>query len=422
MNVLVIGGGGREHALCWALDRSASVQEVYVAPGNAGTLDQARPLDLDVQNSEAVAAACARHGIDLVVVGPEAPLVAGLADDLRAKGIAVCGPGRAAAQLEGSKTFTKELCARAGIPTARFESFDDRAAARAYVQAQGAPIVVKADGLAGGKGVVVAQSVDAALAAVDGCFDKPGARVVIEECLTGPEASYFALCDGETVLELGTAQDHKRVGEGDTGPNTGGMGAFSPAVVLTPALKQRVHDEIVAPTVRALKDAGTPFVGILYAGLMLTEDGPKLIEYNVRLGDPEAQALLVRLESDLGELLMAAARGRLAGHTVALAPHSALCVVMAAEGYPGAVETGTPIAGITAAEAEGATVFHAATLRTADGALHAMGGRVLGVTALGADLAEARRLAYQSVDRIDWPAGFCRRDIGAAAAGEGGAT
>lgn len=363
----------------------------------------------------AVAAFCREKKIDLVVVGPEAPLVAGIADDLRDAGIRVFGPSRAAARLEGSKGFTKELCAKYGIPTAAFTRFDNAAAARAYVEKIGAPIVIKADGLAAGKGVTVAMTLPEAIAALDACFDgsfgSAGAEVVVEEFLVGEEASFFCLCDGTTALPFGTAQDHKRVGDGDTGPNTGGMGAYSPAPVMTPEIVERTMREIVEPTMRGMAEMGSPFSGILFAGLMITAEGPKLIEYNVRFGDPECQVLMMRLKDDLLVLLNAAADGQLSHMSVRWRDEAALTVVMAARGYPEAPEKGSAIRGVEEAATEGVQIFHAGTAINA-GALVANGGRVLNVTALGATVSEAQRKAYAAVDRIDWPQGFCRRDIG----------
>ena len=372
-------------------------------------------MALDTADHEAVLAFCRAHAIDLVVVGPEAPLVAGLADHLRAGGVAVFGPSAEAARLEGSKGFTKDLCARMGIPTAAYRRFDDAPEARAYVREVGAPVVVKADGLAAGKGVTVATTLDEALSAVDDCFDGAfggaGAEVVVEEFLTGEEASFFCLCDGKVALPFGTAQDHKRVGDGDTGPNTGGMGAYSPASVMTPALVDRVMREIVEPTMRGMAEAGAPFSGVLYAGLMLTADGPKLIEYNVRFGDPECQVLMMRLKDDLLVLLKAAADGQLGHMSVRWRDEAALTVVMAAPGYPGTPEKGSTIRGLAEAAAGGVEIFHAGTVER-DGAIVANGGRVLNVTATGRTVADAREKAYAAVDRIDWPEGFCRRDIG----------
>jgi phosphoribosylamine--glycine ligase len=364
-----------------------------------------------------VVAFCRQAAVDLVVVGPEAPLVAGLVDTLEEAGIAAFGPRRAAAQLEGSKGYTKDLCAEAEIPTAAYRRFFAAAPAKAYVRCKGAPIVIKADGLAAGKGVTVASSLDEALAAVEACFagtfGPAGASVVIEECLIGEEASFFALSDGSTVLPLATAQDHKRVGDGDSGPNNGGMGAYSPAPTMTPELVETTLSQIVRTTISAIASRGAPFKGVLYAGLMLTTEGPKLIEYNVRFGDPEAQVMMVRLESDLLELLLATAHGRLAGLQPRWSGDAALSVVMATRGYPGDYETGSEINGIAAAEADnGVKVFHAGTA-IQGGKLVAAGGRVLNVTARGPTIADARRRAYEAVSRIDWPEGFCRSDIGA---------
>lgn len=416
VNVLLIGGGGREHALAWKLAQSPLLERLYCAPGNAGIAEIAETVALDVKDHDAVAAFCKEARIGLVVVGPEAPLVAGLADDLEAHGIPVFGPSKAASALEGSKGFTKDLCTEYGIPTAAYGRFTDAVSAKAYLAAQALPIVIKADGLAAGKGVVIAQTRDEAETAVDACFDgafgDAGAEVVIEEFLTGEEASFFALVDGETALPLATAQDHKRVHEGDQGPNTGGMGAYSPAPVMTDTLCARTMDEIILPTVAAMKARGTPFKGVLYAGLMIEAGAPKLIEYNVRFGDPEAQPLMMRLKSDLLPVLLATARGRLAGETLDWTADAALCVVMASRGYPGAYDKGTEIKGLAAAADDPqAAVFHAGTARDGTRIL-ANGGRVLGVTALGADIDAAQTRAYAAVDAIDWPQGFCRRDIG----------
>ncbi|MCB1494560.1 MAG: phosphoribosylamine--glycine ligase [Bauldia sp.] len=416
MNVLLIGSGGREHALAWKLAQSPRLTRLFAAPGSPGIAEHAECVALDVTDHGAVARFCRDKAVDLVVVGPEAPLVAGLADDLAEAGIAVFGPGREAAQLEGSKGYTKDLCAAANIPTAAYGRFTDAESARAYARAQGAPIVVKADGLAAGKGVTVAATLDEALAAIDDCFagafGSAGAEVVVEECLIGEEASFFALTDGSAIVPLATAQDHKRVGDGDTGPNTGGMGAYSPAPIMTDAMVERTMAEIIRPTVDAMAGRGTPFRGILYAGLMITAGGPQLIEYNVRFGDPEAQVLMMRLESDLLDLLHATAAGRLDGAIARWTRDAALTVVMAAQGYPGSYEKGSAINGITAAESlAGVKVFQAGTERR-NGQLVANGGRVLNVTATGATIAAAQAKAYQAVERIDWPEGFCRRDIG----------
>jgi phosphoribosylamine--glycine ligase len=415
MNVLLLGSGGREHALAWKLAASPMLTKLYAAPGNPGIAREAELVALDAADHAAVAAFCREKKIDLVVVGPEAPLVAGLTDDLGAAGIRVFGPSKAAAQLEGSKGFTKDLCAKYGIPTAAYGRFGDLASAKAYVEKVGAPIVVKADGLAAGKGVTVAMTVAEALAALESCFEgsfgSAGAEVVVEEFLAGEEASFFCLCDGTTALPFGTAQDHKNVGEGDTGPNTGGMGAYSPAPVMNADMIERTMREIVEPTMRGMAQAGSPFSGVLFAGLMITDQGPKLIEYNTRFGDPECQVLMMRLKDDLLVLLNAAADGQLAHMSARWRDEAALTVVMAAKGYPGVPEKGSVIRGIDAASGDGVEIFHAGTAINA-GALVANGGRVLSVTATGATVSEAQRKAYEAVDRIDWPQGFCRRDIG----------
>ncbi len=422
MNVLLIGSGGREHALAWKIAQSPLLSSLYAAPGNPGIGECAEIVGIDPANHAAVVDFCREMNIRLVVIGPEAPLVAGLVDDLEAAGIGAFGPSRAAAALEGSKGFTKDLCAEADIPTAAYRRFTSPEDARAYVEAQGAPIVVKADGLAAGKGVTVAASVKEALSAIDACFSgaygpAAGASLVVEECLVGEEASFFALSDGETVLPLETAQDHKRVGDGDTGPNTGGMGAYSPAPMMTPALFEETMARIIEPTVAAMARCGTPFKGVLYAGLMLTAEGPKLIEYNVRFGDPEAQPMMMRLTSDFLELLVATAEGRLDAMRPTWSDAAALSVVMATKGYPGSYEKGSEIRGLAAAEALGdVKVFHAGTAFD-DGRLRAVGGRVLNVTATGQTLAAARDRAYAAVGRIDWPEGFYRHDIGARAIG-----
>jgi len=415
MNVLLIGSGGREHALAWKIARSPLLTKLWCAPGNPGIAEEADCVALDVADHAAVLSFCRGNSIDLVVVGPEAPLVAGLADALREAGVDVFGPSAAAARLEGSKGFTKDLCARYAIPTAAYARFNNAPKAKAYVRAQGAPIVIKADGLAAGKGVTVATALEEALAAIDDCFEgafgAAGAEVVVEEFLEGEEASFFCLCDGETALPFGTAQDHKRVGDGDTGPNTGGMGAYSPAPVLDAATVGMVMEEIIRPTLKGMTEMGCPFSGVLYAGLMLTTKGPQLIEYNVRFGDPECQVLMMRLDSDLLPLLLASAQGRLGGEEARWRDETALTVVMAAKGYPGTPMKGTPIGGIIKAEQTGAKVFHAGTAFD-DGMLVANGGRVLNVTALGASVGEAQASAYRAVDCIAWPGGFCRRDIG----------
>ncbi len=416
LNVLLIGSGGREHALAWKLAQSPRLKRLFAAPGNPGIAEHALLCALDANDHPAIAAFCRREAIDLVVVGPEAPLVAGLADALTEAGIRVFGPSRAAAALEGSKGFTKDLCSEAGIPTAAYQRFTEAEPARDYARAMGAPIVVKADGIAAGKGVVVAETLDEAIAAIDACFDgafgDAGAEVVIEECLIGEEASFFALADGKTAIAFGAAQDHKRAFDGDQGPNTGGMGAYSPAPIMTDAMIERVMAEIIHPTVATMAARGTPFQGVLFAGLMITAKGPELIEYNVRFGDPECQVLMMRMTSDLLDLLLAAAEGRLDGEAPSFRDAAALTVVMAAKGYPGSYKKGTPIGSLDAARAiDGAEVFQAGTATTPDG-LVAVGGRVLNVSACGATIAEARDHAYAAVAAIDWPDGFCRSDIG----------
>ena len=414
MNILLLGSGGREHALAWKIAASPLVERLFCAPGNAGIAQEAECVALDVTDHGAVIAFCKTNRIDLVVVGPEAPLVAGLVDDLAAAGIAAFGPSQAAAQLEGSKGFTKDLCRAHNIPTAAYERFTAAAPAKDYVRARGAPIVVKADGLAAGKGVVVAMTVAEAEAAIDMiCGDATlGAELVIEEFLQGEEASFFVLSDGETALPLATAQDHKRVFDGDKGPNTGGMGAYSPAPVMTPQLSARALDEIVKPTIRAMAAQGMPYRGVLYAGLMITAQGPKLIEYNVRFGDPECQVLMLRLRSDLVPALVASCDGMLKNFDLRWHDDAALTVVMAAKGYPGAYQRGSVIEGLDEAGAvEGVEVFHAGT-KADGGRVLANGGRVLNVSALGKTVGEAQARAYQAVDKIRWPDGFCRRDIG----------
>ncbi|MCW0232853.1 MAG: phosphoribosylamine--glycine ligase [Ferrovibrio sp.] len=413
MNLLVIGSGGREHALCWALSASPLVTKLVCAPGNPGIAQVARLAPVNPVDLDAVLKLCRDEHIDFVVIGPEAPLVAGLVDHLEAHGFACFGPSKAAAQLEGSKGFMKDLCAKYGIPTAAYGRFREAAAAEAFIRRQGAPIVVKADGLAAGKGVTVATTLDEALAANTALFAEPGAEVVIEEFLDGEEVSFFALVDGRHALALASAQDHKRVGDGDTGPNTGGMGAYSPAPVLTPALQQEVMDRIILPTVNGMIAEGTPFKGVLFAGLMLTKDGPKLLEYNTRFGDPECQTLMLRLKSDLLPALMASRDGVLKDFDLRWRDEAALCVVMAAEGYPGEPRKDTLIEGLDAAAAETDTVvFHAGTKAGPDGAILANGGRVLGVCGLGKTIGVAQARAYAAVDKIRWPHGFCRRDIG----------
>jgi phosphoribosylamine---glycine ligase len=416
MNILLLGSGGREHALAWKIAASPLLGKLYCAPGNAGIAQEAELVGLDLADHPAIIAFCRNNGVELVVVGPEAPLVAGIVDDLEAAGIPAFGPTAAAARLEGSKGFTKDLCRAHGIPTASYERFTSADEAKAYIRAQGAPIVVKADGLAAGKGVVVAENVEEAEAAVDmmfaGTLGSAGAEVVVEEFLEGEEASFFVLCDGDTALPLASAQDHKRAFDGDKGPNTGGMGAYSPAPVLTDALAQRTMDEIINPTLRAMRAAGAPFKGVLYAGLMLTAQGPKLIEYNVRFGDPESQVLMLRLRSDLVPALIAAREGMLKSFDLRWSSEFAIGVVMAAKGYPGTYEKGSLIEGLSeAAAVDGAEIFHAGTA-TRGSETVATGGRVLTVCATGPTLGDAQKAAYAAVDRIRWPEGFCRRDIG----------
>jgi phosphoribosylamine--glycine ligase len=421
--ILLIGGGGREHALAWKLASSPLCGRLYAAPGNPGIAEHAELVDLDPVNHGAVIAFCQARQVDLVVVGPEAPLVDGLADSLAASGIAVFGPSKEAARLEGSKVFTKELCREADIPTAAFARFDNAAAASAYVQAQGAPIVIKADGLAAGKGVTVAATVAEAQAAIADCFagtfGAAGHEVVVEAFLEGEEASFFALCDGQNVLPLGHAQDHKAVGEGDTGPNTGGMGAYSPAPVMDAAMIEITMATIIRPTVATLARRGTPYRGVLFAGLMITSQGPQLIEYNCRFGDPETQILMQRLESDLVDLMLVTIEGRLDSQSVMWSDDAALSVVLASRGYPGAYKKGGSIKGIERANGmSGVKVFHAGTA-VEDGELVAAGGRVLSVSAKAPTIAQAQSQAYAAVDQIDWPGGFCRRDIGWRAVGRG---
>jgi phosphoribosylamine--glycine ligase len=414
MKVLLIGSGGREHALAWKLAQSPKLTALYAAPGNPGIAEHAEIVSLDVDDHGAVAEFCLTNGIDFVVVGPEGPLVAGIADVLRSKNIVVFGPSAAAAQLEGSKGFTKDICARYNIPTGAYRRFTKGEEAKAYVTEQGAPIVVKADGLAAGKGVTVAMTVEEALAAIDDCFDgafgAAGAEVVVEAYLDGEEASFFCLSDGKTALALATAQDHKRVGDGDTGPNTGGMGAYSPAPVMTPEMVERTMKEIIEPTIRGMAESGHPFTGVFFAGLMITQKGPELIEYNVRFGDPECQVLMMRLKSDLLELLYAAATGTLNQVEALWSDDVALSVVMASKGYPAAYDKNTPIAKLPAT-ARGEKIFHAGTA-IKDGQLVATGGRVLNVTAIGHNVREAQAGAYSLVEGITWENGFCRRDIG----------
>ncbi len=421
MNILILGSGGREHALAWKIAASPLTEKLYCAPGNAGIAQEAECVDLDASDHRAVIAFAKEKKIDLVVVGPEAPLCAGIVDDLAAAGIRAFGPTKWAARLEGSKGFTKDLCKANRIPTAAYARFKGASAAKDYVRQKGAPIVVKADGLAAGKGVVVAETIKEAEDAIDmmfgGGLGQPAWEIVIEDCLIGEEASFFALCDGETAIPLASAQDHKRVYDGDKGPNTGGMGAYSPAPIMTPAMERRVMDEIVKPTVAALKKAGAAYKGVLYAGLMITESGPQLIEYNVRFGDPECQVLMLRLMSDLVPALIAACDGQLKNFDLRWFDDAALTVVMAAKGYPGAYDRGSVIEGLEeAAQVEGVEIFHAGTIfdkTRADGKrILANGGRVLNVCARGKTVREAQQRAYAAIDRIRWPEGFCRRDIG----------
>ncbi len=417
MNILLLGSGGREHALAWKMAASPLTDQLYCAPGNAGIAREATCVALNPADHAAVVAFCKSHAIDLVVVGPEAPLVAGIVDDLEAAGIKAFGPSKAAARLEGSKGFAKDLCRAHNIPTAAYERFAQAAPAKAYACARGAPIVVKADGLAAGKGVIVATTVAEAEAAIDmilgGGLGAAGAELVVEDFLEGEEASFFALCDGETALPLASAQDHKRVFDSDTGPNTGGMGAYSPAPVMTEEMTQRTLDEIVRPTLRAMKAMGAPFKGVLFAGLMITRAGPQLIEYNIRFGDPECQPLMLRLKSDLVPALMAARDGMLKNFDLRWHDDAALTVVMATKGYPGDYAKGSVIDGLAeAAAVEGVEIFHAGTAIGADGRVIANGGRVLGVSAIGRTVADAQARAYAAVDEIRWPEGFCRRDIG----------
>ena len=416
MNILLLGSGGREHALAWKMAASPLTDRLYCAPGNAGIAREAACVNLDMADHAAVIAFCRNNGIDFVVVGPEAPLCAGIVDDLEAAGIKAFGPSRAAARLEGSKGFTKDLCRANAIPTAAYERFRAANPAKAYIRSRGAPIVVKADGLAAGKGVVVAQDVAEAEAAIDMMFDgdlgEAGAEVVIEEFLDGEEASFFALCDGETAIPMTTAQDHKRAFDGDKGPNTGGMGAYSPAPNIDAAMSARVMDEIIAPTMAAMRAMGAPYKGVLYAGLMIGPQGPKLIEYNARFGDPETQVLMLRLMSDLVPALLASRDGMLKSFDLRWYPETALTVVMAAKGYPGSYAKGSVIEGLDAAGGvDGVEIFHAGT-RAEAGRILANGGRVLDVSALGETVRQAQARAYEAVARIRWPEGFYRHDIG----------
>jgi phosphoribosylamine---glycine ligase len=416
MNILILGSGGREHALAWKIAASPLTSKLYCAPGNAGIAQEAECVSVDIANHAAVIAFAKEKKIDLVVVGPETPLCAGITDDLESRGIKTFGPGKAAAQLEGSKRFAKDLCKAHNIPTAAYQCFQTQPEANNYIRTKGAPIVVKADGLAAGKGVVVAETIEEAQGAIDmmfgGGLGSPVSEIVIEDLLIGEEVSFFAMCDGDTAIPLGSAQDHKRVGDGDTGPNTGGMGAYSPTPVMTQDIEKRVMNEIISPTLHALKTMGVPYKGVLFAGLMITKTGPYLIEFNVRFGDPECQVLMLRLMSDLVPALLAACDRQLKNFDLRWYSDAALTVVMAAKGYPGSYEKGTFIGGLDkAAEVEGVQIFHAST-KVANQSIIATGGRVLNICARGKNVREAKARAYRAVDRINWPNGFCRRDIG----------
>lgn len=416
MKVLVVGGGGREHALCWKLKHSVSVSEVVCAPGNPGIARDARCVAVGAEDIDGLMELARAEQPKLVVVGPEVPLVLGLADQLRAEGFAVYGPNQAAAELEGSKTFSKRLMHEAGVPTANFEVHTDADAAEEAIRAWGAPIVVKASGLAAGKGVIVAQSVSEAVHAArdmlaGNSFGDAGSQVVIEECLIGEEASCLFIVSGDTILPLASSQDHKALLDGDKGPNTGGMGAYSPAPCVTDEVANEVLETIARPIIAALKKQGAEFIGTLYAGVMLTKDGPKALEFNVRFGDPECQPLMSRLKSDLGELLLAAAEKRLDGVTLEWDDRMALCVVVSSDGYPASFEKGQVIGGLDDVEAAGTTVFHAGTAEK-DGVIVNSGGRVLGVTALGASVSEVQVVVYKALEKLDWPGGYYRKDIG----------
>ncbi|MGH6708120.1 MAG: phosphoribosylamine--glycine ligase [Bradyrhizobium sp.] len=416
MNILLLGSGGREHALAWKIAASPLLTKLWCAPGNAGIANDAECIAIDITDHPAVIDFCKANKVDFVVVGPDAPIAAGIVDDLNAAGFKAFGPTKAAGRLESSKTFTKNLCRDNNIPTAAYAHFTDAEKAKAYIRKQGAPIVIKADGLAAGKGVVVAMNEAEALDAVDmmfgGGFGEAGAEVVVEEFMVGEEASFFALCDGEHALELATAQDHKRAFDGDKGPNTGGMGAYSPAPVMTEAMRARVMDEMIYPTLRAMKAMGSPYKGVLFAGVMVTKDGPKLVEYNARFGDPETQVLMMRMMSDLLPALIASADGQLKNFSLRWFDDVALTVIMATRGYPGSYGKGSVISGLDeAAKVEGVEIFHAGTIAK-DGKILASGGRVLNVCAMGKTVTQAQQRAYAAVDRINWPEGFCRRDIG----------
>lgn len=419
MKVLIIGGGGREHALAWKISQSPELTELYCAPGNAGIAQNATCLNIKDTDIDALVSKAIELDIDLVVVGPEAPLVLGLADRLRSEGINVFGPDQKAAELEGSKGFMKDILKKYNVPTAFYERFTDFDEASAFIKEQGAPIVVKTDGLAAGKGVLICENVEDALEAARGmlsgeAFGSAGAEIIVEEFLEGEELSYFALCDGETVMPLASAQDHKRIGEGDTGLNTGGMGAYSPARLMDEALEKAILDEVLTPTLNGMKLEGCPFTGILFAGLMIKDGKPKVIEFNIRFGDPECQVIMPRLDCDLLPILDAAARGDLKSHLSTLAWHAdpALCVVMAANGYPGSYPKNTVINNVPDIQDKDMMVFHAGTARETSGALKSIGGRVLGVTAMAGNLKSAQEKAYGQIDRIDWPEGYFRRDIG----------
>ena len=418
MKVLVVGGGGREHALCWTIAGSPLVDKLWCAPGNAGIAQDAECVDIKAEDIDGLVSFAVENAVDLVVIGPEIPLVLGLANRLEAKNIRAFGPSAEAAVLEGSKGYMKDLCARHNIPTAGYGRFTDPAAAKAFIADRGAPIVVKADGLAAGKGVIICETVEQANQAVDdmlsgGAFGDAGAEIVVEEFMEGVEASFFVLVDGENALPLASAQDHKRVGDGDTGPNTGGMGAFSPAPVVTDEIAATVMEKIILPTVAGMKADGKPYKGVLYAGLMLTDEGPKLVEYNVRFGDPECQVLMTRLMSDLVPALIAACDGELKDFDLRWFDEAALTIVMASKGYPGSYEKGSVIRGLDkAAKIAGTLIFHAGTATNGAGEIIADGGRVLNVTANADTIAEAQERAYKAVGRIEWPEGFCRSDIG----------